>query len=109
MQFKMSDFFIWPVILAFLLAFSGTYYDLGSEWYEIIGMTALKVFGVFYFFQGFGIYSSFLDAFNVRGFLRSLLMVFTIIAAYWMLALIGMFDTFVNFRKLILKMKVKGE
>jgi MFS family permease len=109
LNFKMPDVFIWPVIIALIFALQGTYYDLGSEWFEVIGLTTLKVLGVFYFFQGFGIYMSFLDALGMRGFFRTILVVFTVFVAYWMLALIGVFDMFVNFRKLFLKMNSKGE
>jgi hypothetical protein len=45
----------------------------------------------------------------MRGFFRTILVVFTVFVAYWMLALIGVFDMFVNFRKLFLKMNSKGE
>lgn len=74
-----------------------------SSIYGIIGMTSLKVLGVFYFFQGFGIYIAFLNFAKIRGFFRSILIVLTIFSAGQVLAIVGLLDTFLNFRKFLNK------
>jgi hypothetical protein len=106
-NFKMPEFFTVPVAIALLLSLLGT--NLGSEWYEVVGVTLVKVFAVFYFFHGFGVYTAFLDALNIRGFFRTFLMVFTIMVAYWVVSIVGLFDTFFDFRKMFKKIKSKGE
>jgi hypothetical protein len=64
---------------------------------ENFGKTLLWFVGVFYFFQGFGIYSKFLSKMRVFGFIRTMLVIFTVFSAYWLLAIFGVLDLFVNF------------
>jgi hypothetical protein len=96
-HFTVPDHFIWLVIVGLVLAIWGA--DLGNEWYPVIGMTLIKCLGIFYFFQGFGIYLNFLDYIRLGGFFRTLLVVFTVFTASQMIALVGLFDMFVNFRR----------
>lgn len=101
LNFRMPDYCIWPVIGALVLAI------LGEEIHPsavVVGTSILRCFGVFYFFQGLGIYIDFLDAIKLKGFLRTLLFVFTVVTANQVLAAIGLFDMFVNFRKYLMKM-----
>lgn len=63
------------------------------------GKTALQMVGVLYFFQGMGIYLDFLDTLNFRGPLRHLLVLATVISGPWVIALFGLFDLWVNFRR----------
>ena len=74
-----------------------------GEWGPVMGISLLKILGVFYFFQGFGIYVDFLDHVRIFGFLRSILVVLIVLTANQMLALVGLFDMFVNFRKFLKK------
>lgn len=74
-----------------------------NAWVAQVGLLIIQVLGIFYFFQGFGIYMAFLDRYEIKGFFRSLLMVVTILVAHQVLALIGLFDMFVNFRKYLKK------
>lgn len=95
-RYKNPDELIWAVIAALALAVFG---DQLGEAAPAVGMSALKVLGVFYFFQGFGLYISFLDFMKLRGFLRTILVVATVLTAFQVLALFGLFDMFVNFRR----------
>lgn len=100
LNFKMPDQAIWFVIVALALVLWG---DSLGEWYSTIGMTFLKTIGVFYFFQGFGIYLGFLDFIKLTGFFRSLLVVFTVFSAGQILAVVGLADMFIDFKKLMTK------
>lgn len=105
LDFKVPEYFIWPVITLLALVLGRDYV---GEFYSDIGLTLLKVIGVFYFFQGFGIYLAFLDKMRIVGFLRSLLVVVTLFTASWTLAVVGLADMFVDFKKLMNK-KNQGE
>lgn len=102
LDFKMPDFAVWIVITALVGVLFGAEY---GEWIPVIGETVLKVLGIFYFFQGFGIYLAFLDYVKLTGFLRSFVVVITIFTAGQVLAVIGLVDMFVNFKKLMQKRK----
>lgn len=99
-NYKNPDQLIWAVIVALALAVFG---DQLGEIYPVIGISALKVLGVFYFFQGFGLYIAFLDFMRLRGFLRTILVIATVMTAAQVLALVGLFDMFVNFRRFMRK------
>lgn len=103
--FKNPDHLIWAVIVALALAVFGDEINPSAA---AVGMTALKVLGVFYFFQGFGLYLSFLNYLRIGGFLRTILIILTVLMAAQVLALFGLFDMFVNFRK-FMKRKDQGE
>jgi hypothetical protein len=97
LRFKVPDNVIWLVIgaLGYTL-FANEYLDVyASE----VGISLLYALGVFYFFQGFGVYSDFLDYIKITGFIRSFLVIFTVVTANKFLALVGLFDLWVNFRK----------
>jgi hypothetical protein len=100
LKFKVPEQFIFVVIFGLVLALLG---DNLGKWYPEVGMTILKTIGIFYFFQGFGIYLAFLNRFNVKGFIRSVLVVLTVLSAAYIIALIGVFDMFVDFNKLLQK------
>lgn len=101
LNFKVPDHVIWLVIATLIMAVWGG--DLGYSWMEPIGMTLLKCLGIFYFFQGFGVYIEFLNFFNVKGFLRTFLIVITVVSANQLVAAIGLFDMFINFRRFFKK------
>jgi hypothetical protein len=106
LRLKVPEHFIWVVIGAFVMYLWGE--SLG-ELYPVLGMNILKVMGIFYFFQGFGIYLSFLDYVKMTGILRTILVMLTIFTAAQVLAFIGLFDMFVNFRRFFKKNKNQGE
>jgi len=96
-RFKAPEFFMYLVVLGFALFIGGEY--LGGKSLEIIGANMLYCLGVFYFFQGMGIYLDMLKFLKITGFLRSILTVMTIFLAYRFVAIVGLFDLWVNFRK----------
>ena len=100
-NFKVPDQFVWLVIVGFILAIWGV--DLGNTWYPAVGMTLLKCLGIFYFFQGFGIYLDFLDFIRLGGFIRTLLVMVTVLSVSQIIALVGLFDMFINFRRFFKK------
>ncbi|RLA61726.1 MAG: hypothetical protein DRQ88_04965 [Epsilonproteobacteria bacterium] len=105
LSFKVPDYFIWPLITALVLTLGGEYVlgDVGV----IIGTNLLYAVGIFYFFQGFGVFVDFLDHFKIFGFFRTLLMAFTLFMAWRFLFLVGVFDLWINFRKFLKKKENK--
>lgn len=100
-NFKLPVGAIFVLILSLVMILVGDYVfkDLG----EIIGLNILYCLGIFYFFSGFGVYLDFLDSVNIRGFFRNVLIVITIFMAFKVIALIGVLDTWINFRKFLKK------
>ena len=96
-KFRVPDFFAYFVVVGLALFLGGEY--LGGKTLEIIGGNVLYCLGVFYFFQGMGIYLDFLKHLKVTGLLRNLLTVMTIFFAYRIVAIVGLFDLWVEFRK----------
>jgi uncharacterized membrane protein len=76
----------------------GADYGLGKT-AAVVGGNILYCLGVFYLFQGFGIYNDFLKYLRIRGFVKTLFIVFTLVMAFKFLAIIGMFDLWFDFRK----------
>jgi hypothetical protein len=95
--FKVPEFFVYPLILSLvLLVGAGNGLPKISE---VIGSNLLYCLGVFYLFQGFGVYNDFLKYLKIRGFLKTLFIAFTLILAFKFLAILGLFDLWINFRK----------
>jgi low affinity Fe/Cu permease len=105
-RFRMPDVFVWPLIAGLVLFLGGEY--IGFTLGEILGGNLLIGLSVFYFFQGFGIVIESLTYFGVLGIFRSLLLVFILFFAWRFVVLIGLFDTWINFRK-FLKNKDEGD
>ena len=104
---KVPDHFIWVVITALILAIWGE--ELGNTVFPVVGVNVLKFMGIFYFFQGFGIYLDFLDFARISGFFRTVLVMLTIFTAAQFIAIVGLFDMFVNFRRFFKRNKNEGE
>ncbi len=100
LNFKMPDHAIWIVIVAMALFIWG---DSIGYFYPVIGESILGILGCFYFFQGLSIYLSFLDFLKLRGFIRSLLVIVTVFTAAYALAVVGLADMFIDFKKLMAK------
>lgn len=96
-QFKTPYFFVYPLILSLVL-FLGGDYGLPKE-SEIIGKNLLFSLGIFYLFQGFGVYIDFLKFLKIRGFIKTFFIAFTLLLASKFLALVGIFDLWFDFRK----------
>ncbi|MBC7712415.1 MAG: DUF2232 domain-containing protein [Rhizobacter sp.] len=102
-HFKVPDFFVYPLILSLVLWVGADYgLPVGSE---VIGRNLLYCLGVFYLFQGFGVYNDFLKFLKIRGFIKTLFIAFTFILASKFLAILGIFDLWFDFRKFFIKTK----
>ena len=98
-SFQVPFSFVWPLIIGLVLAVGSAYGQLG-EWAEIAGYNILLMLGIFYFFQGFGILSDLLNKWRIFGFFRTMVIFLSVIMGYQVLALVGVLDTWVDFRKL---------
>jgi hypothetical protein len=104
LNFKVPEKVIFGLILALVAVLFGD--QLEDKNYQLYGTYLLHGFGVFYFFQGFGLYIRFLNNLKIFGFFRIMLIVITMATASWMIALVGLFDMFFNFNKFLNKTKV---
>ena len=102
-NFRAPDFFVWPLIFS-LVCIVGADYGL-PKLLEVIGSNLLYCLGVFYLFQGFGVYNAFLKFIKIGGFLKSIFVVFTLVMAYKFLAILGLFDLWFDFRKFFINKK----
>ena len=101
-RFKAPDFFLFPLIGGLALTLLG---DIVGDGFFVLGQNILYGVGVFYFFQGFGVYIQFLDFARIFGFLRTLLVMMMLLFAFRLIVLIGIFDVWVNFPKYFKKMR----
>ncbi len=105
-HFKVPEFFVYPLIFSLVLWLGADYgLPAGSE---VIGRNLLYCLGIFYLFQGFGIYNDLLKYLRVRGFIKTLFIAFTFILATKFLAVLGLFDMWFDFRRFF-KNKKKDE
>lgn len=95
--FKAPEFFVYPLILSLVL-WLGADYGLPKE-SEVIGRNLLYCLGVFYLFQGFGVYNDFLKFLRIGGFIKTLFIAFTFLLASKFLAILGIFDLWFDFRR----------
>lgn len=96
LDFRVAEFWVWPVMASLTLFLLGK--ETVGEWPLIIAENTLFILGTFYFFQGFGVYTRFLDLLGIRGFLRSFLVVFTLLSGYHIVAFVGLLDNWLDFR-----------
>jgi hypothetical protein len=101
--FKTPEYFVYPLIVGLVLVI-GANYGFGSK-AEIIGGNILYCLGIFYLFQGFGIFYDFLTFARIGGIFKSAIMAFVLMASFKFLAIIGMFDLWFDFRKYFTKKK----
>ncbi|MCF8059669.1 MAG: YybS family protein [Bacteriovoracaceae bacterium] len=106
--FQMPFQVVWPLIFGLVLAVGHAYGFVG-DWAEVLGYNTLLILGIFYFFQGFGVFSELLTYWQFFGFLRSMVIFFAVIMAYQILALVGVLDTWVNFRRFFNKKNDEGD
>lgn len=102
-HFKVPEFFVYPLILSLVLLLGADYgLPKGSD---LIGHNLLYCLGVFYLFQGFGVYNDFLKFVKIGGFVKTLFIAFTLLFAAKFLALLGIFDLWFDFRKFFINRK----
>jgi hypothetical protein len=102
LNFKVPFAVIYPLIAGLAMAVFGGPYGL-----ETWGLIVVQCLGVFYFFQGFGIFSDLLNFLGVRGFFRTILVMVTIFMANYLIAVAGLFDNWFDFRKYFVKQKTE--
>ncbi len=107
LQFKVPEFLIWAFIVG-LVSYLGADFGLGKTG-EIVGTNILAGLSILYFFQGFGIYNDFLSFIKIGGLIRIILTTFTMIYAWKMLVVLGVFDLWFNFRKFLKKQNGEGD
>ena len=105
LNFKVPFGFI--VVLACGLALAVWGEQLGSTAYESIGHTIIFCLGIFYFFQGFGVFSDLLNFLGIVGFFRTLIVMITIFTGSYLIAFAGLFDNWFDFRKYFVKRKTE--
>jgi MFS family permease len=105
LNFKVPFGFVAVLAIGLVLAVWGD--KFGPAPYETIGYTIIKCLGVFYFFQGFGVFSDFLNFIGIVGFFRTLIVMITIFMANYLIAVAGLFDNWFDFRKYFVKRKIE--
>jgi MFS family permease len=105
LNFKVPFGFVLLLVSGLVLAIWGS--EFGPYPYEIIGYTIIKCLGIFYFFQGFGVFSDMLNFLGIVGFFRSLIVMITIFMANYLIAVAGLFDNWFDFRKYFVKRKTE--
>lgn len=105
LNFKVPFGFILVLISGLVLAVWGE--QLGAAAYETLGFTIIKCLGIFYFFQGFGVFSDLLNFLGVVGFFRTLIVMLTIFTGNYIIAAAGLFDNWFDFRKYFVKHKTE--
>lgn len=102
-QFKAPEWFVWPLIVSLVLLL-GVDYGLPKS-SEVVGMNLLICLGIFYVFQGLGVYSDFLRFARIGGFIKILFLFFILYAGLPFLVILGIFDMWFNFRRFFTKTK----
>ncbi len=106
LRFQVPFSFVPVLIVGLVLAIWGA--DLGAAWYEVVGLGIVKCLGLFYFFQGFGVLSDFLSFLGIVGFWRSVMVMSVIFLGSQLVAAVGLFDNWFEFRKYFVK-KTKND
>jgi hypothetical protein len=102
-HFKVPDYFVYPLIFGFVLILA---HDQGlPKGSDVVGTNIIYCLGVFYLFQGFGVYNDFLKFIKIGGFIKTLFIAFTLIFGFRFLALLGLFDLWFDFRKYFINRK----
>lgn len=100
-HFKNPEWMIYPVLGLISLLLIGHH----QKWEAMnIGVISLLFFiSFFYFLQGFGVYADFLRYLRLRGLMRILFVFVAVVFMHKLLAIVGFFDLWINFRKFFKK------
>ncbi len=99
LDFKMPLWGVYFVVTGLVLVLVADKIPYG----DFTGMTLLRTVAVFYFFQGFGIFLSALNHYGILGFFRTLIVMLIVFFMPWILALVGLFDTWFDFNNKLKK------
>lgn len=105
LNFKVPFGFVLLLVAGLVLAIWGK--DIGYQYSEMIGYTIIKCLGIFYFFQGFGVFSDLLTFLGIAGLFRTLIVMAVIFMANYLIAAVGLFDNWFDFRKYFKKPKIE--
>lgn len=105
LNFKVPFGFVMLLAVGLALAIWGK--EIGYQYSEAIGFTIVKCLGLFYFFQGFGVFSDLLSFLGIMGFFRSIIVMVVIFMANYLIAAAGLFDNWFDFRKYFVKPKIE--
>ncbi len=106
-KFKVPYHFVWPLIASLALMLLGD--KIAGKELALLGENVLYMLGVFYFFQGFGIYIDLLNKLKIYGFLRSMFIIITVVLGFRLVAVVGMFDMWFDIRKFFDKFDKKSD
>lgn len=101
LHYKVPEILVWPFIGTLVVMLIGEKV-IGVELFFVF-KNLLFVFGLFYFIQGLGVFIDLLSIFKIVGPFRSFLVILTVITSYYMLAAMGLFDMWIDFRKFFKK------
>ncbi len=105
LNFKVPFGFVLLLVLGLVLATWGDKWGMPDS--EIWGYTIVKCLGIFYFFQGFGVFSDLLNFLGIMGFFRTIIVMLVIFMANYLIAAAGLFDNWFDFRKYFIKSKIE--
>jgi hypothetical protein len=100
-RFRVPDYVVYAVIIGFVFLLADEYLPFAGG--SVIGGNILLSLSVFYFFQGFGITVDGLSALKIGGLARSLILIVTMFFAWRVVIIMGLFDTWINFRRFFKK------
>ena len=103
--FKMPFECAYLVAISLALVVGAEYWQLA--WAEPVGINLLRMLGIFYFFQGFGVLLDYLNHFGVLGMLRTIIVMAIVFIMPQLIAVLGLFDTWFDFTKKIQKKTFK--
>lgn len=104
LNFKVPFEFVFLLVAGFVLALWSA--DMGYPNLEPVGFTIIKCLGIFYFFQGFGVFSDLLTFVGIAGIFRALIVMLVILMANYLIAAVGLFDNWFDFRKYFVKRNI---
>ncbi len=104
LKFKAPDYLVYAVIIGMALLLGETYFGAHAV---VWGETLIYSLGAIYFFQGFGVFLAFLTWMGVWGIFRTVVIAFALLLAWRVLPIVGLFDLWVDFRKLFERKKEK--
>ena len=99
LKFKPHEYLIYLLIAGLVLYVGGDLLEIDLPVIETFGGNILFCLSFFYFIQGLGIYLDFLHFLKIYKVMKILFAALTVLVAWKILVVLGVFDLWVNFRK----------
>ncbi len=99
LTFKSHEYLIYFLIGGLVFYVGGDFLEIDIPTLEVFGGNILFCLSFFYFIQGLGIYLDFLHFLKIYKVMRLFFTVLTVLVAWKILVILGVFDLWVNFRK----------